>query len=313
MNAARTDAAAAKEEGTQDARKSRFDWLEREGPLGYALTAPTVIILLLLIAYPFVLALWLSMTNKLVGQPGTFVGLKNFIFLLDDQVFRQTAGNTLIYTGAAVFFKVVLGVALALVLKQNFRGNFLVRGLLLLPWIVPASLSTLAWLWVFDSLHGVLNWALVGLNIVKVPVNWLGDPTLAKIATIVVNIWRGTPFFGIAFLAGLQSISEELFDAAKVDGANAWHSFWKVTLPLLQPVLVVVTIFSIVQTLADFQIVYVLTRGGPVNATHLFGTLAFQTAFQTGRMGLGAAISLFVFPALAILVIFELRRLREAI
>lgn len=313
MDAARTDAAAAKEKGIRDAQKSRFAWLEREGPLGYILTAPTVLILLLLIIYPFGLALWLSMTNKLVGQPGTFVGLKNFIFLLDDQVFRQTVGNTLIYTGAAVVFKVVLGVALAMVLKQRFPGNFLVRGLLLLPWIVPASLSTLAWLWVFDSLHGVLNWALLGLHIVKMPVNWLGDPTLAKIATIVVNIWRGTPFFGIAFLAGLQSISEELFDAAKVDGANAWHCFWKVTLPLLQPVLVVVTIFSIVQTIADFQIVYVLTRGGPVNATHLFGTLAFQTAFQTGRMGVGAAISLFVFPALAILVIFELRRLREAI
>ncbi len=161
-------------------------------------------------------------------------------------------------------------------------------------------------------MHGVLNWALLGLHIVKVPINWLGDPILAKMATIVVNIWRGTPFFGIAFLAGLQSISEELLDAARVDGASAWQSFWYVTMPLLKPVLVVVTLFSVVQTLADFQIVYVLTRGGPVNSTHLFGTLAFQTAFQTGRMGLGAAISLFIFPALAVLVFFELRRLREA-
>lgn len=286
-------------------------WLEREGVLGYLFSGPAVLVLLALIAYPFVLALWLSLTNKNVGRPGEFTGLDNFIFLLSDSIFRQTAYNTFIYTGFAVLFKVVIGVTMALVLNQKFRGNNFFRGMLLLPWIIPASLSTLAWLWVFDSLHGVLNWALLGLHIMDQPVQWLGQPNLARFSTIVVNIWRGTPFFGIAFLAGLQSISEELFDAAKIDGADAWQSFRFVTLPLLQPVLIVVTLFSIVQTLADFQIVYILTRGGPANATHLFGTLAFQTAFSYGRMGMGAAIALFIFPALAILVVFELQRLRE--
>lgn len=292
-------------------RRSWSFWLGREGVLGYLFTGPAVVVLLALIAYPFVLALWLSLTNKNVGRPGAFVGLDNFTFLLGDSMFRQTAYNTFFYTGFAVLFKVLLGVIMALVLNQKFRGNNFFRGMLLLPWIIPASLSTLAWLWVFDSLHGVLNWALLGLHITDHAVLWLGKPNLARFSTIVVNIWRGTPFFGIAFLAGLQSISEELFDAAKIDGADAWQSFRFVTLPLLQPVLIVVTLFSIVQTLADFQIVYILTRGGPANATHLFGTLAFQTAFSYGRMGMGAAIALFIFPALAILVVFELRRLRE--
>jgi multiple sugar transport system permease protein len=305
------DVATAEQKGIRYIRESWSSWIERESTLGYLLVAPAVLVLAGLIAYPFVLSLWLSLTDKLVGQPGSFVGLRNFAFVLRDQVFIQTVGNTLIYTGFAVAFKMVLGVILALVLNQKFRGNYLARGLLLLPWIVPSSLSSLAWLWVFDPLHGVLNWALLELHIVKVPLQWLAKPLLAKIATIVVNIWRGTPFFGITFLAGLQSISEELFDAAKVDGATGWQSFWYVTVPLLKPVLLVATLFSVVQTLADFQIVYVLTRGGPVNSTHLFGTLAFQTAFLTGRMGLGAAMALFIFPALAVLVFFELRRLRE--
>lgn len=285
--------------------------LGRESVAGYLFVLPVCVFLVALIGYPFVLALWLSLTNKLVGHEGVFVGLRNFAFLLQDQVFRQTVFNTFFYTGTAVFFKLVLGLIMALVLNQTFRGRDLTRGLLLLPWIVPASLSTLAWLWIFDPLHGVLNWALTQLHLIQTPIQWLGNPWLARLATIVVNIWRGTPFFGIALLAGLQTIPAELYDAARVDGATGWQMFWRITLPLLQPVLAVVTLFSIVQTLADFQIVYVLTRGGPANATHLFGTLAFQTAFSYGRIGQGAAIALFIFPALVVLVFFELRRLRE--
>ncbi|MFB0546461.1 MAG: carbohydrate ABC transporter permease [Anaerolineae bacterium] len=287
------------------------NWVEREGVLGYLLTSPALIVLIALIGYPFFVAIWLSLTNKTVGVPGEYVGLRNFRFLLNDEVFIQTAVNTFIYTGSAVLFKLLLGLALALVLNQTFLARNLFRGLLLLPWIIPSALSTLAWLWMFDALHGVINWALFELHLIRIPINWLGDPTLAKVATIVVNIWRGTPFFGISILAGLQSIPEEFYDAARTDGANPWQAFRFITVPMLNPILMVVTLFSLVQTFADFQIVYILTHGGPANSTHLFGTLSFQTALLNGRLGTGAAISLFIFPALAFLVFFELRRLRE--
>lgn len=279
---------------------------EREGSLGPILMAPAIIILAVFIAYPFFLGIWYSVTNAKIGVPGTFVGLDNFITNAQNGIFQQTLKNTFVYTAITTVFKLVLGMALALLMNQNFRFKNLARAGLLLPWIIPTALSTLAWLWIFDSTYGIISWALRNMGLIQRNVAFLGDPTLAMGSVIAVNIWRGTPFFAISLLAGLQTISQDLYEAAAIDGASAWARFQHVTLPLIMPVLTIVTLFSIIWTFADFQLVYVLTRGGPTNSTHLLATLAYQIGMTAGELSMGAAISLWMFPFMAALVIVTL-------
>jgi multiple sugar transport system permease protein len=285
--------------------------LERDGPLGYALVAPALLILALFIAYPFVLGIRMSLSHWLVGQEPSFVGLHNFLRNADSTIFTRTVQNTFVYTAAATVLKLTFGMALALVLNQTFRGKGLVRAAFLLPWIIPTVLSTLAWLWMFDATFSVINWVLRALGLVQRGINWLGDPTLAMLSIILVNAWRGIPFFAISLLAGLQAIPQELYEAAAIDGANAAQRFRHITVPLLKPVLLVVLLFSIIWTFADFQLVYVLTRGGPANSTHLFATLAYQVGVVSGSLGEGAAISLTMFPILVVVVVVLLVYLRK--
>lgn len=291
----------------------RFNvWFNHERILGPALVAPAVLILLLLIAYPFCVAIWLSVTDKVIARSdtGNFIGLANFAKLLKNSIFQRTTLNTFNYALVSVFFKLVLGLLMALVLDEiKFFKNFF-RGLLLLPWIVPTSLSALGWLWMFDSQYSVFNRLLLDWGLIEEKIIWLGSPFWAMLSVQLVNIWRGIPFFGISLLAGLQTIPQEMYEAADIDGASGWAKFWNITFPLLMPVTAVVTLFSIVQTFADFQVIYVLTRGGPVNSTHLFATLTHQTAIIGGKLGEGAAISLFMFPVLVIAVILQLRYLQ---
>ncbi len=288
-------------------------WFNQEKILGPALVAPAVLILLLLIAYPFCISIWLSMTDKMIARSdtGNFIGLANFAKLLKNSIFQRTSLNTFNYALVSVFFKLVLGMLMALVLDEVKIFKNLFRGALLLPWIVPTSLSALGWLWMFDSQYSVLNSLLLDWGLIQDKIIWLGTPKMAMLSVQMVNIWRGIPFFGISLLAGLQAIPQELYEAADIDGASAWKKFWNVTFPLLMPVTVVVTVYSIVQTFADFQIIYVLTRGGPVNSTHLFATLTHQTAIIASRLGEGAAISLFMFPILVIAIVFQLRYLQK--
>jgi multiple sugar transport system permease protein len=285
--------------------------LERDSSLGYALTAPAILILLLFIAYPFILGIRMSLSQWIVGQEPTFVGLQNFIRNADSTIFTRTVYNTFIYTAAATVLKLVFGMCLALVLNNTFRGKGLVRAAFLLPWIIPTVLSTLAWLWMFDATFSVINWFLRYFGLVQRGISWLGDPVLAMLSIIVVNAWRGIPFFAISLLAGLQTISQELYEAAAIDGANAVQRFRYITLPLVKPVLLVVLLFSIIWTFADFQLVYVLTRGGPANSTHLFATLAYQVGVVSGQLGEGAAISLTMFPILVVVVVILLMYLRK--
>jgi multiple sugar transport system permease protein len=285
--------------------------LEREDVLGYLLMLPALVVLVLFIAYPFALGVWLSFTDKLVGKPASFVGFENFTLLLDSQIFRRTVANTFVYTAAATVLKLVLGVALALLLNKHFRFQRLVRAASLLPWIVPTVLSALAWLWMFDATFSVFNWILIRLGVLEHGLRWLGDPVLAMVSIVLVNTWRGIPFFAISCLAGLQTIEAELYEAADMDGAGGAAKFWHITLPLLKPVLLVVLLFSIIWTFADFQLVYALTRGGPYNSTHLFATLAYQVGLGSGALGRGAAISLFMFPLLVLTVIVQLWYLRR--
>ncbi len=289
--------------------------LEREGILAGVFLTPTVLILGLFLAYPFFLGVWLSFSDKTVGQPSTFIGLGNFTAIFQSQIFQQTIWNTFVYTGAATILKLVLGMILALLMNRDFRAKRFVRAALLLPFIVPTVLSTIAWSWMFDATFSVFNWMLRwtwGLaGAPFAPIRWLGETTLAMTSIIVVNTWRGVPFFAISILAGLQTINPELHEAAAIDGASAWQRFWRVTLPLIKPVVIVVLLFSIIVTFADFQLVYVLTRGGPANSTHLFATLAYQVGVAASRLGEGAAISLFMFPFLLLVVILQLWYIRQ--
>lgn len=286
-------------------------FLKPDALTGYTLISPAVFLMLVLLAYPFVLAVYISCSERILGEPGRFIWFGNFIKLLQDPYFRQTVWNSFVYTITTVFLKLLLGLALALLLNQELPFRNWVRGALLLPWIVPTSLSVLTWLWMFDSLFSVINYLLMGVGILSKKIPWLGDPFWAMVSVIIVNTWRGLPFFAISLLAGLMAIPRELYEAAEVDGAKEFRKFWNVTLPLLQPVIAVVVLFSTIWTFADFQIVYILTHGGPLNATQIFATMAYDVALVAGRIGEGAAVSLFLFPALLIVIILILRYLRQ--
>jgi multiple sugar transport system permease protein len=285
--------------------------LEDQRWLAMLLLLPTVALLGVFIAYPFIKGVMLSVTDAKVGIPGHFVGLQNFKEVWNDSIFRVAVWNTCVYTLAATVFKLALGLWLAVLLNRNFRGKTLTRAFILLPFIIPTVLSTLAWKWMFDPTFSVINWILFRLDLIHSRINWLGDPDLALISVIIVNIWRGLPFYAITLLAGLQTISPELHEAAAIDGARAWQRFRHVTWPLLLPVTLVVTLFSVIQTFADFQLVYVLTGGGPANATQLFATYAYQIGIGTGLLSQGATISLAVFPVLLLVVIFQLLYIRR--
>jgi multiple sugar transport system permease protein len=288
--------------------------LEDERWLGLTLLAPTVVLLALFTAYPFVKGIELSVTNSTVGVPGHFVGIQNFVALWHDDIFRLAVWNTCFYTVVATVVKLGLGLWLALLLNRNFRGKALMRAAILLPFIIPTVLSTFAWKWMFDPTFSVINYLLLHLHLITRAdrINWLGVPWLAMTSVIIVNVWRGVPFFAISLLAGLQTISPELHEAAAIDGARAWQRFRHVTWPLLLPVTMVIMLFSVIQTFADFQIVYVLTGGGPANTTQLFATYAYQLGIGTGLLSQGAAISLAIFPILLIVVIVQLVYIRKA-
>jgi multiple sugar transport system permease protein len=287
-------------------------WLDRETILGPVFVTPALLLLLLLVAYPFLMALYFSMSNAFIGRPSEFIGIRNFVKLWDSDAFRQTFQNAFVFTGIAVVFKVVMGIVLALLLNEQLWFKRMIRGAVLLPWVIPTALSTLGWWWMFNSLYSVVNWTGIALGIMDPPgPNWLGQRYYAMAAVITVNIWRGLPFFAISILAALVAIPKELYEAAEADGADANARFWHITLPLLKPVLAVVVLFSTIFTFSDFNIVYVLTRGGPVNSTHLFATLSRVIGIDTGRIGEGAAISLYLFPILVFVVWAQLRFVRK--
>jgi multiple sugar transport system permease protein len=286
--------------------------LDRERFLGPAFVTPALLLLLVLVAYPFGMAVYLAMSNAFIGRPSHFVGFRNFVALWEADSFRQTFQNAFVFTGAAVALKLVLGMALALLLNEQLWFKRMIRGAVLLPWVIPTALSTLGWWWMFNSLYSVVNWTGIAVGLMDPPgPNWLGQKYYAMAAVVTVNVWRGLPFFAITILAGLVSIPKELYEAAEADGAGPAARFWHVTLPLLKPVLAIVILFSTIFTFSDFNIVYVLTHGGPINSTHLFATLARQIGLESGQLGQGAAISLYLFPVLALVVWVQLRFVRR--
>jgi multiple sugar transport system permease protein len=292
--------------------------IDREGTFGYVLLVPTLVLLGIFLAFPFLYGIWLSVTTAELDNPGHFVGLANYIFefTIDSPFFRQginsALGNTFIYTIVTTIFKLTLGLAMALLLNQAFPAQRFIRAALLLPWIIPTVLSTLAWKWMFDPTFSVINWAAVSLHLIQPPgPNWFSHTWTAWTALMIVNIWRGTPFYGISFLAGLQVIPIDLYEAARVDGASRWQQFRRITLPLLRPVLLVVLMLSTILTFADFQVPFVLTNGAPYSTTYVLSTWAYQLGVPGGSIGLGAAVSLVLFPLLAIVIAGVLLVLRS--
>src|SRR5919204_2562093 len=233
---------------------SRRTFLEREGVFSWLMLAPGVLFLLAFVAYPFFYGIFLSLEDRRVASEGVFVGLANFRTLMHDAVFWQVTGNTLKYVAVTTVLKLTGGLAMALVMNQHFRGRNLVRAALLLPFIVPTALSTVAWMWILDPTFSVVNWLLVHGGVISSGYSWLGNASLAMVSLIVVNTWRGMPFYGITLLAGLQTISPDLYEAAAIDGASATQRFMHVTMPIIKPVLIIVTMFSVIFTFSDFQL-----------------------------------------------------------
>jgi multiple sugar transport system permease protein len=284
-------------------RSALRGFLEREGIFGWLMLAPGVLFLLAFVAYPFFYGIFLSLEDRRVATQGTFVGFANFVTLAYDAVFWQVARNTIVYVAVTTVLKLAGGLGMALVMNQAFRGRNLVRAFLLLPFIVPTALSTVAWMWILDPTFSVINWLLVHGKIITSGYSFLGNATLAMGSLIVVNTWRGMPFYGITLLAGLQTISADLYEAAAIDGASGFQRFLYVTLPVIKPVLIIVTMFSVIFTFGDFQLIYALTHGGPANATHVFSTLSFDIGMSAGQLGMGAAVALAILPALALLIV----------
>ena len=290
------------------------EWLNREGVLGPLFVTPALLLLLVLVAYPFCMAVYFSLSDAFIGRPSQFIGIRNFVNLWESDAFRQTFQNAFVFTSIAIAVKLVLGITLALLLNQQLWFKRWIRGAVLLPWVIPTALSTLGWWWMFNSLYSVVNWTGISLELMDPPgPNWLGQKYYAMTAVILVNIWRGLPFFAITILAGLMAIPKELYEAAEADGAGPVRRFWYITLPLLKPVLGIIILFSTIFTFSEFNIVYVLTHGGPINSTHLFATLARQVGLETGRIGEGAAISLYLFPVLMFVVWAQLRSVRKEV
>ena len=273
--------------------------------LGYAFMVPAAVLLIGLLAYPLGLGTWLGFTDAKIGRPGEWIGLENFAYLLTDSVFLLSVFNTLFYTTVASIFKFLLGLWLALLLNKQLPFQSFFRAVVLLPWIVPTALSAIAFWWLYDSQFSVLSWVFVKLGWIDTYIDFLGDPWLARMSVIIANVWRGIPFVAISLLAGLQTISPSYYEAASIDGASPWQQFRYITMPLLTPIIAVVMTFSVLFTFTDFQLIYVLTRGGPLNATHLMATLAFQRAIPGGSMGEGAAIATMMVPLLLAAIMFS--------
>ena len=294
------------------ARPRRAVWRRWESLEGFVWVAPAIIYLAIFIAYPFVMSIFLSLSSARVGSPDWhYIGFTNFQRIFEDPTFWQTVRNSFIFTFGSEAIRLVIGLPLAFAMNRTFKGKRIVQGVILIPFVIPIALSSLAWKWMFDSLYSVINWMLMTLHIIDYPWQWLGEPGLAMWAVIILNVWRGFPFSAVILLAGLTAVPVEVIEAAKIDGAGPLRRFIYVVAPIVRPILFVGLLYSIVFSFTDFSAVWLLTQGGPYNTTHVFGTYAYNVGINAGDIGQGAAITLFMFPLLAVFVIVMLRLLRR--
>ena len=279
--------------------------LDNRAVLSFLFMLPAASILLVFLTYPLGLGVWMGFTDVRIGRPGVFIGLENYFSLFDDDVFWLSVFNTLVYTIVATIGKFALGLWLALLLNHAIPAKAFIRAIVLLPYIVPTVLSAIAFWWIYDPQFSIISWSLQRMGLIDDFIDFLGVPWNARWSVIAANIWRGIPFVAICLLAGLQTISPSLYEAAALDGTNAWQRFRHVTVPMLMPILAVVMTFSVLFTFTDFQLIYAITRGGPLNATHLMATLAFQRAIPGGALGEGAAIATAMIPFLIAATVFS--------
>jgi multiple sugar transport system permease protein len=287
--------------------------LESRNALGALFMVPALLILVLFLAYPLALGFWLGLTDTNIGGTGRYVGVANFVSLGHDSVFWLSVFNTIFYTVTASVVKFAIGLYLAVLLNERLPFKSMLRAIVLLPFVVPTVLSATAFWWIYDSQFSIISWVLIKAGLIHNYIEFLGDPWNARWSVVAANIWRGVPFVAITLLAGLQTISPSLYEAANLDGATNWQRFRYITLPMLSPIIAVVMTFSVLMTFTDFQLIYTITRGGPINATHLMATLSFQRAITGGHLGEGAAISNAMIPFLVaaiLLSFFGLQRTR---
>jgi multiple sugar transport system permease protein len=284
----------------------------KDNSLGYILLSPGFLFLAVMMAYPFFYAVYLSFTDKQIGAPASFIGLENYAKLWGTNLFYKTVVNSLVYTAFALALKFAGGLALGVMLNRPFIGQRVVKALLLLPWIMPTVFSTMIWSWIYHPTFSIINEVLVNkLGWLSQPIPFLRDEAWAMGSLIFVNVWRGVPFFGITFLAAIQSVSTEILEASKIDGASAWGTFWRITFPMILPVVIIVMLISTIGTLGDFDLPFLLTRGGPNDSTTLFSLTAYTLSLSSGLIGLGAAVTMTMFPILILLVIASLIRVRR--
>jgi multiple sugar transport system permease protein len=281
--------------------------LRRKSTIAFAMALPLLFIIASLVIYPAFYSIYLATLNKSMEH---FVGLGNFGFLFTRETFWMVVKQSVIFAVSAVLFKALIGFFVAhFVHNVPIRGQRKWRGMLLVPWVIPPAMSTLAWLWLFDPSYSAFNWIFEGVGLHDV--NWLGDPYWARFAVILVNVWVGAPFFMIMYLAALKSVPEQLYEAASIDGANWWQKLWFITLPMMRNIIAITALFSLIVTFANFDIVRVLTSGGPVDQTHVFATWSFQLGIASSDIPLGACVSLFMFPILGIAAVFILRDISQ--
>jgi multiple sugar transport system permease protein len=300
-------------EGRADGRRLRF-LLDREEWLGPLLIGPAVLYIVLLIGFPFFLALYYSVSNITMGSRTLeFVGLKNFAAIVGTSNFRTSLWNTFVFGVVSQVVVLILATILALALERDFRGKWFIRLLILLPWVAPISLGTIGWLWILDSTYSVINWTLQALGFIDATgwFMWLGIPHLAMGSVIAIHVWRLLPLATVILLAGLTSIPKDIHDAAAVDGASFWRHLFQITVPLVRPIMLVASLFGFVFAFTDMIVIFVLTRGGPYNTTQVLASLAFFTGIQGGDIAEGAAIALFLFPLLLAAAIAFLRVARR--
>tara|TARA_Y100001960_G_scaffold194558_1_gene203669 strand:- start:824 stop:1711 length:888 start_codon:yes stop_codon:yes gene_type:complete len=282
-------------------------WFRQKPRIAFFMCLPLIIMVACLIIYPFFYSIFLATLNKAETK---FVGLANFFFLFKRETFWLVVQQSIFFALVAVFFKALIGfIAAHSINELPSKGQRKWRGMLLIPWVIPPALSTLGWWWLFEPTYSALNWLLEKLSVEAIP--WLSETFWARFSIILVNIWVGAPFFLIMYLAALKSIPEDLYEAASIDGANYWQKLFFITLPMMKNIISITILFSIIVTFANFDIVRVLTRGGPIDTTHLFATYAFRVGIESGDIPLGAAVSLFMFPVLAILSFIILRNVRK--
>lgn len=268
----------------------------------YTVNFPLMIYLALVLVFPMVWGFYISFTNKTIGNTGSFVGLKNYIRLLDDPEYRRSILNTLRFTAFSIAFKTLFGTLMALALNQNFKGRNAVRALLMLPWTMPNIVVVYNWRWIFNSSGGIANHLLKSLHLINKDLVWFGSAGLAMFCIIVANVWRGTPFFGISILAKLQTIPNDYYEAAEVDGAGLFQRFFYITLPEIMDVIVLSALMSTIWTINEFESVWLLTGGGPNGATEVMNVYSYKTAMKSMMLGRGIAVSILAMPILMVLI-----------